>query len=146
MRYDDQWNDDRNPGEEDHHSPQPESGEQCHVPVLDFNAAEAFTACDRNDHVGEWRFGFPRVVVAVLHSEWRGGSIRHGYFDERDAHVLRRSGRAAGCRRSARHDGAVDGDQRHDVNQVRSVTTYFKDLAAKTLTFGPVPNPSRSLR
>ena len=26
------------------------------------------------------------------------------------------------------------------VNQVRSVTTYFKDLAAKTLTFGPVPN------
>lgn len=26
------------------------------------------------------------------------------------------------------------------VNQVRSVTTYFKDLAAKTLTFGPVPS------
>lgn len=110
------------------------------LPVLDFNAAEAFVP------------GTAAITLANGGSDALASSSL--YFTANGAAGAFATDVSTGATRTYYGVPAAQqatGDLHaitaaatiingSSVSQIRSVTTYFKDLAAKTLTFGPTPN------
>jgi hypothetical protein len=110
------------------------------LPVLDFSAAEAFTPATATITLANGGTDFLASSSLYFTANGAAGAFATDISTSptRTFYGVPAAQQVAGDLHGITAlSSVINGTT---VNQVRSVTTYFKDLAAKTLTFGPVPN------